>query len=96
MYINIGADSNEFDNDLILIPIPACAPVDSAASNVVSAAPSPRRTAVIINGTVAGQIIFVKITKSFAPKTLAALIIVCFSFSSPCRFHYNRKDYHIL
>ena len=83
MYISIGADSKEFDRERIRIPIPACAPVDSAASSVVSAAPSPRRIAVMINGTVAGQMIFQKISKSFAPSTLAALISVTSMFLIP-------------
>ena len=38
MYKSIGADSKLLFRDLILIPKPAVAPVDSAAISVVSAA----------------------------------------------------------
>ena len=56
MYKSIGADSKLLFRDLILIPKPAVAPVDSAAISVVSATEAPSLTAVRINGNVAGAI----------------------------------------
>ena len=46
MYKSIGADSKLLFRDLILIPKPAVAPVDSAAISVVSATEAPSLTAV--------------------------------------------------
>lgn len=48
MYKSIGADSKLLFRDLILIPKPAVAPVDSAAISVVSATEAPSLTAVRI------------------------------------------------
>ena len=73
MYKSIGADSKLLFRDLILIPKPAVAPVDSAAISVVSATEAPSLTAVRINGNVAGAITLMKISLSVAPRTLAAL-----------------------
>ena len=47
MYKSIGADSKLLFRDLILIPKPAVAPVDSAAISVVSATEAPSLTAVM-------------------------------------------------
>ena len=48
MYKSIGADSKLLFRDLILIPKPAVAPVDSAAISVVSATEAPSLTAVML------------------------------------------------
>ena len=69
--------------DLILIPRPAMAPVDSAAIRVVSAVEIPSLTAVMINGVVAGKITFTNSWASLAPNTLAALINVSSTLITP-------------
>lgn len=56
IYISMPAVSKLFARERILIPSPAVAPVVSAAINVVSATEIPSRTAVKINGVVAGKI----------------------------------------
>ena len=53
IYNNIGATSKLFAKERIRIPIPAIAPVDSAAINVVNATETPKRTAVKMKGVVA-------------------------------------------
>ena len=83
MYKSIGADSKLLFRDLILIPKPAVAPVDSAAISVVSATEAPSLTAVRINGNVAGAITLMKISLSVAPRTLAALISVSSTLITP-------------
>ena len=79
----MGADSKLLFKERILIPRPACAPVDSAAISVVNAVELPKRIAVMINGRVAGAITFKKISLSVAPKTLAALISVSSTLITP-------------
>lgn len=84
MIYNIsGAVSYVFPSERILIPIPAMAPVDSAAISVVSAVEIPSRMAVIIKGRVAGKTTVDKISLSFAPRTFAALINVSSTLMTP-------------
>ena len=83
MYKSIGADSKLLFRDLILIPKPAVAPVDSAAISVVSATEAPSLTAVRLKGHVGGAITLMKISLSVAPRTLAALISVSSTLITP-------------
>ncbi len=74
IYKSIPEESKELFKDRILIPIPDVAPVDSAAMIVVKEIDVPNLTAVIINGIDEGTKILLNISKSDAPKILAALI----------------------
>lgn len=65
IYHSMPAVSKLFARERILIPSPAVAPVVSAAINVVSATEIPSRTAVKINGVVAGKITFYKYISVF-------------------------------
>ena len=85
IYISMPAVSKLFARERILIPSPAVAPVVSAAINVVSATEIPSRTAVKINGVVAGKITFTNISLSFAPRTLLLLLKYYQCFLHPDR-----------
>ena len=72
MYKSMASDSKVEASIRMRIPRPAWAPVDSAASRVVRPAPRPSRTAVMMNGTVAGRVMRKKMSTSLAPRTFAA------------------------
>ena len=83
MYSSMGATSKLLLKERIRMPMPAEAPVDSAAIRVVRATETPRRTAVRMKGVVAGNTTLMNRSLSLAPSTRAAFSSVSSTLRTP-------------
>ena len=82
-FIDSHSDGSKKLADWISCPKPICAPVNSAAIKVASAADMPSLIPTKIYGTAAGTTTFRKILKSLNPNTFAALISVTSTLTTP-------------